>query len=217
MTAPHRQDTPAHFCSKLIRPWPKVAAIILGLLIVAGVVWARPGAARPGTATVVPRIAVLPVEAPPGVLNAGLAEIGQVLTESIIGKLRSMTGRHAVVLTRTDTAGLRGEDRTLAGVVRLGAEYLVDVSLRPTAGPIRVHAQLANVSGSIMWSTDYDLELTDLESLQLSVAQRIARRVAEQVVPSATRTASIKSSSPSSPRRVSPGALAASSRPVPRR
>jgi TolB-like protein len=191
MTAPHRQDTAAHFCSKLIRPWPKVAATALGLLIVVGIVWARPGATRPETATATPRIAVLPVEAPPGVLNAGLAEIGQVLTESIIGKLQSMTGSRAIVLTKADTEELRGESRTLAGVVGLGVEYFVDVSLRPAAGPVRVHARLANVSGSILWSTDYDLEVADLESLQITVAQRIARRVAEEVVPSKTAIARV--------------------------
>jgi TolB-like protein len=191
MTAPHRQNTLACFCSKLIRRWPMVIATVFGLLIVAGVVSARPSVSRPVAPAATPKIAVLPVEAPPGVLNVGLAEMGHVLTESIIGKLQSMTGRHAVVLTKSETAELRGEQRTLAGVVRLGAEYLVDVSLRQTAGTVRVHAQLANVSGSILWSTDYDLEPADLEPLQLTVAQRIARRVAEEVVPSATRIASL--------------------------
>ncbi len=188
MTAPHRHDTPVHL-RKLIRPWPVIAASVFGLLIVLGVMSVRPGAARPVTPAPAPRIAVLPVEAPPGVLNAGLAEIGQVLTESIIGKLQSMTGRHAQVLAKAETEALRGEGRTLAGVGRLGAQYFVDVSLRPTAGPVWVHAQLASVSGSILWSTDYELDAPDLESLELTVAQRIARRVAEEVVPSATRRA----------------------------
>lgn len=188
MTAPHRHDTPAHL-RKLIRPWPVIAATVFGLLVVLGVMSVRPGAARPVAPAPAPRIAVLPVEAPPGVLNAGLAEIGQVLTDSIIGKLQSMTGRHAQVLAKAETEALRGEGRTLAGVGRLGAQYFVDVSLRPTAGPVRVHAQLASVSGSILWSTDYELDAPDLESLELTVAQRIARRVAEEVVPSKTRMA----------------------------
>ena len=189
MTAPHRHGTPAHFCQKLIHHWRLAAAGVVAPLLAIGVVWARPGADKTTASVAAPRIAVLPVEAPPGVLNAGLAEIGHVLTESIIGKLQSMTGRHAVVLPRTETAELRGEGRTLAGVGKLGAEYFVDVSLRPTAGPVRVQVQLANVSGSILWSTDYELDPVELDSVHLTVAQRIARRVAEEVIPSATRIA----------------------------
>ena len=137
----------------------------------------------------IPRIAVLPVDTPPGALNADLATAAPVLTDAIIASLSRLTGSRADVLTRGETAALSGERRTLDAVRALRAEYLLDVSLRPSAGPLRVRATLAHVGGAVLWTTELRLPHQDLATLDVDIAPGIAHHVAQALVPAAVRIA----------------------------
>jgi len=165
-----------------------VVLFVIGVAISMAMV--REGGVPRAPASTAPTIAVLPVETPPGTLNANLAELSPVLTDAIVAKLSTLAGTRARVLSRPETEALHGERRTLAGVSALGADYLVDVSMRPTsAGPIRVHATLVHVSGGIVWTADYNIAPDDLPDVDSIIAPGIARRVAEALVPAAMRRA----------------------------
>jgi len=170
-----------------------VAAVVLLLIGVAiSMAMVREGEVRRAPASTTPTIAVLPVDTPAGSLNADLAEISPVFTDAIVAKLSTLAGARARVLARPQTEALHGDRRTLAAVSALGADYLVDVSMRPTAaGSVRVHATLVHVSGGILWTADYIVAPADLANVDTIIAPGIARRVAEALVPAATRRAGI--------------------------
>jgi len=169
-----------------------VAAVLLVIGVAISMAMVRQGEVRRAAASATPTIAVLPVDTPPGALNANLAELSPVFTDAIVARLSTLAGTRAKVLTRPDTEALHGDRRTLAGVSALGADYLVDVSMRPTAaGHISVRARLVNVSGGILWTADYNIPQADLADVGAALAPGIARRVAEALVPAATRRAEL--------------------------
>ena len=196
VVAPQHPDAPeprAYHAARHVSAASGVAAVVLLVIGVAiSMAMVREGDVRRAMASTTPTIAVLPVDTPPGTLNANLAELGPVFTDAIVARLSTLAGTRAKVLSRPDTEALHGDDRTLAGVRALGADYLVDVSMRPTAaGSVRVHATLVNVSGGILWTADYDISPADLADVDTIIAPGIARRVADALVPAARRRAEL--------------------------
>lgn len=118
-----------------------------------------------------PVVAVLPFDN----LSAGMEEyFADGLTEDIITNLSRF--RDLLVIARTSTFRFKGQGLRLAEVAReLGAEYLVEGSVRRAGGRIRITAQLIEAGADVhLWANNYDRDMEDLFTVQDEVTRTIA-------------------------------------------
>jgi TolB-like protein len=101
------------------------------------------------------------------------------ITEDIITELSRY--REMVVIARNSSFLYRDRSTEMRWVGRgLGAEYLVEGSLRKAGDRIRVTAQLIEaVTGSQIWAERYETDLKDIFAIQDEVAQTIAATLVE--------------------------------------
>jgi DNA-binding winged helix-turn-helix (wHTH) protein/TolB-like protein len=135
-----------------------------------------------------PSLAPIPIVVTPVTVDATRSDLGPVsisLTDAVIGSLVREAGARARVASPVAVAHLRGRDASLDELRDLGAEYFVTVSLRSLGGPVLVHAKLAHISGWILWTSDDEMTLDQLERGQLAIAGDLAKRVASEILPSA--------------------------------
>lgn len=126
-----------------------------------------------------PSVAVLPFKNLSGDPNEGYFSDG--ITEDIINALSRF--RSLVVIARNSSfafTGAAGDVRELG--LALGAEYLVEGSVRKIDKRVRITAQLVETEGgSQLWADRYDRDLEDLFSLQDDIATMIAARIDPEV------------------------------------
>jgi TolB-like protein/DNA-binding winged helix-turn-helix (wHTH) protein/Flp pilus assembly protein TadD len=162
----------------------KHARIGIGLLVVAiaiGVVaWTLFGRnAPPGRVT----IAVLPFEN----IGADLdrAYLADGLTEEIIAWLGQIDPDHLSVVSRTSAALARREAKSIGETGRtLGADYLLESSIRAESGRVRIAARLIRARDEVqVWSQLYNRELTRMLGLQQELGAAIAEQVRFRLSP----------------------------------
>lgn len=165
-------------------PW---FGILIGLAALAGaavlgaVFLPAPGpAAGPGSVASDerPMLAVLPFDNLTG--DAGNDYLSEGLTEELITQLGRGYARKMGVIARTSVMRY-AEDPPPADVIgrELGADYLLEGSIRRGAGRLRVTAQLVRTDDqSHLWATNYDRPLDDLIEVQTEVSRRIADALA---------------------------------------
>jgi TolB-like protein/Tfp pilus assembly protein PilF len=103
------------------------------------------------------------------------------ITEDIITALSKY--RSLAVIARNSSFTFKGAGGDARSVgLTLGADYLVDGSVRKTADSVRVTAQLVETeSGRQIWAGRYDRKLKELFTLQDEITMAIAGRIEPEV------------------------------------
>ncbi len=122
-----------------------------------------------------PTIAVLPFNNMSG--DADQEYFVNGITEDIITALTK--NRWLSVISRNSTFGYKGQSPDVRRVGdELGAEYVVEGSVRKSGKRVRITAQLIDaVSGKQIWAERYDRDLKDIFTLQDEFTETIAARI----------------------------------------
>jgi TolB-like protein/DNA-binding winged helix-turn-helix (wHTH) protein/Flp pilus assembly protein TadD len=154
----------------------------VGLVVVALVVLALAGFLAWGwTRAVAPRsritIAVLPFEDLSR--NQQTEYLANGLAEDTIVSLGRIDPGRVSVIGRTSMMAYKGTSKSLAEIGReLGADYLVESSLRSEAGELRITARLIRAEDQVqVWSESFDRHASSI----LGVQQELSAAIAEQV------------------------------------
>ncbi|BCS35619.1 hypothetical protein TBR22_A48530 [Luteitalea sp. TBR-22] len=158
------------------RPAMAVAVVIAAAAILGIAGWStwRPTSGPPARPLT---IAVLPFEAIGA--DPSVAIFADGLTEDTIVSLGRVDPARVSVIGRTSMFIYRGTPKSVSEIGReLGADYLVEGSLRSEAGSVRVTWRLIRVADQRqVWSDSMDRE----RNSTLGVQQELSRHIAEQV------------------------------------
>jgi TolB-like protein/DNA-binding winged helix-turn-helix (wHTH) protein/cytochrome c-type biogenesis protein CcmH/NrfG len=186
---PPRAAAPAEIVAPPSPPqrkrWRAAAAAIL-VLAAAGVGyagWTRHAGPPAGTKT----LAVLPFDNLSG--DAAQEYFSAGFTEDLITELARINPGTLSVIARTSVKQFAKGDRGAREIGRsLGAEYLVEGSVRRTGDRVRVTAQLiAAADQTHVWAETYDRDVRDALILQRELADAIAAAIRVALVPGARR------------------------------
>jgi len=126
-----------------------------------------------------PTIAVLPFNNMSGEPEQEYFSDG--ITEDIITALSKH--RSILVIARNSTFAFKGHDRDVRRVgLDLGADYLVEGSVRKIGKHIRVTAQLIETEGGRhVWAERYDRDVQDMFAMQDEITAAIAARIEPEI------------------------------------
>ena len=126
-----------------------------------------------------PVVAVLPFD------NLGAHESDQYfsdgMTEDIITALTK--NRWLFVIARNSTFAFRGRPADIRQIAEeLGADYIVEGSVRKAGNRVRITAQLIDAAtGNHIWAQNYDRELEDIFAVQDEITQTVVGRIEPEV------------------------------------
>jgi TolB-like protein/DNA-binding winged helix-turn-helix (wHTH) protein len=154
------------------RPRPRVVWFVSALLI-AFLTIAYFFASKPHKAMLV----VLPFENLSGDASQEIFSDG--MTEELITQLGSLDPDHLGVIARTSAMQYKGARKDVAQIAReLGANYVLEGSIRGSKERIRVTAQLiASSDQAHIWAQSFDRDASDVLRLQSEVARAIAEKI----------------------------------------
>lgn len=161
--APHRRRRP---------PWT-LLTVTTGLMIGAVGYWLsareRNGFDRPLT------LVVLPFDNASGDPTDDYLSEG--LTDELIAELARLRPERLSVVARASARQLKSREAGIADIGReLGAQYVLEGSVRRRGDRVRVVAQLANVATETeLWAETYERDLADTIAVQIDLARRVAR------------------------------------------
>ena len=130
-------------------------------------------------------LAVLPFDNLTG--DATQEYLSDGLTEEMITQLGRLEPDRLRVLARSSTWKYKGGDRDIGRLRQeLGADYVLEGSLRRAGERVRVTAQLVQVHDqSQVWAETYERDLRDVLIVQSEVAAAVARTIAVTLTPDA--------------------------------
>ena len=101
------------------------------------------------------------------------------ITEEIIAQLGSLDPQHLGVIARTSAMHYKHTQKSAAQISReVGANYLLEGSIRHSGDRIRVTAQLIQSSDeSHLWAESYDRELSDVLRIESDIASSVASEI----------------------------------------
>lgn len=101
------------------------------------------------------------------------------ITEEIIAQLGSLDPQHLGVIARTSAMHYKHTHKSAAQISReVGADYLLEGSIRHSGDRIRVTAQLIQSSDqSHLWADSYDRELSDVLRIESDIASSVAGEI----------------------------------------
>jgi TolB-like protein/DNA-binding winged helix-turn-helix (wHTH) protein/Tfp pilus assembly protein PilF len=101
------------------------------------------------------------------------------ITEEIIAKLGSLDPQRLGVIARTSAMRYKHTQKSAAQISReVGADYLLEGSIRHSGDRIRVTSQLIQSSDqSHLWSDSYDRELGDVLTIESDIASSVASEI----------------------------------------
>ncbi len=107
------------------------------------------------------------------------------LTEETITDLGELNPEKLGVIARTSAMAYKHTDKTIAEIGReLGADYILEGSVRREGGTARVSAQLIRVNDQThLWAHNYEREVTGLLALQNELGTAIAQQVQIELEP----------------------------------
>jgi TolB-like protein len=134
-----------------------------------------------------PAIAVLPFTI--GVDSRDKEYLSDGITDDIITAL--MRFRWFRVVSRGSSFALKGKIADCRHIARdLGARYILESNLRYSSDRLRVSAQLVDAeTGGQLWSERYDLQLTDVFTIQDEIAERVAAAIEPELLRTEARLA----------------------------
>jgi TolB-like protein/DNA-binding winged helix-turn-helix (wHTH) protein len=174
-----------------------IAAVLSSAALVAYWVGGRPRPRiQPGRRLT---LAVLPFDNLSG--DADQEYLSDGLTEEMITQLGRLEPDRLRVTARSSTWKYKRAERDIDRLRReLGADYVLEGSLRRAGERVRVTAQLIQAADQTdVWAKTYERDLRDVLVLQSEVAQAVARAIALTLTPDAqARLASARSVRPES-------------------
>jgi len=119
-------------------------------------------------------LAVLPFENLTG--DPGQDYFSDGLTEEMITQLGGLDPQHLGVIARTSVMHYKNNQQPLVQISReLGAQYVLEGSVRRDSKRVRITAQLIQVKDqSNVWTQEYDRELEDVLVIEGDIAREIA-------------------------------------------
>jgi TolB-like protein/DNA-binding winged helix-turn-helix (wHTH) protein/Flp pilus assembly protein TadD len=158
-------------------------AVLSFLLVVAGYIGWRLHAPRAKPSSGKIMLAVLPFDNLSGNLEQDYFSDG--LTEEMITQLGRLHPERLGVIARTTMMQYRGTHKTTSQIGReLGANYILEGSVRRAGDRVRISAQLIQVSDQThVWAESYERDLSDVLTLQSDVARSIADSIQLQLTP----------------------------------
>lgn len=165
-------------------------AIALLVVAVAGIagwaVWTGLGDRAPAGRI---RLALLPFENVSG--DEELNYLVRGLADESIAALVQVDPRHLSVVGRTSTRSSGSDDRSTSEIGRvLGADYLLEGSVRAEADRLRLTVQLIRVRGMVgEWAASFDRERGGLLGLERELARAVAEQVRLKLSPERAATA----------------------------
>jgi len=167
--------------STKIRWTAGLATLIVLLAVGTFMVWLR---SRPADAPREVMLAVLPF--------ANLSDdkeqeyFSDGLTEETITDLGEINPEQLAVIARTSSAAYKHTSKTIAQIGHeLGADYVLEGSVRRENGVVRVSAQLIRVKDQAhLWAHTYDRESGGILALQNELGRAIAQQVQVKLTPS---------------------------------
>ena len=138
-------------------------------------------------ASVKPTIAVLPFRNLSGDPDQQYFSDG--ITDDIITELTRF--RELFVIARHSSFQFRDKAADMKEIGRhLGVEYVVDGSVRRSAGRVRITARLIEAgTGGQLWSEHYDRDMTEIFAIQDQVVQAIVAALPERILEAGARSA----------------------------
>jgi TolB-like protein/DNA-binding winged helix-turn-helix (wHTH) protein/Tfp pilus assembly protein PilF len=160
-----------------------IIVVICAAALVAYWVVPRPGPTIPSGRR--STLAVLPFDNLTG--DADQEYLSDGLTEEMITQLSRLEPDRVRVLARSSTWKYKRADRDIGRLRReLGADYVLEGSLRRAGERVRVTAQLVRVDDqSQVWAETYERPFGDVLILQSEVAETVARTIAVTLTPHA--------------------------------
>ena len=155
--------------------WAAVSALCIG---VAAALWLTMHTA---SAAPIRSIAVLPLDNLSG--DASQAYFSDGITEELIENLAQI---HALrVISRTSVMRYKGTTEAIPQIGKeLGADAIIEGSVRRSGNSVRVTAQLIRASTDThIWAKDFDRELSDVLKMEGEVAQSIAQEIKVALTP----------------------------------
>src|SRR5262249_6131306 len=127
-------------------------------------------------------LAVLPFENLSGDAHEDYFADG--LTEEMIAQLGQVQPARLGVIARTSVTRYKRTTETAVQIGQeLGVGYLLEGSVRRSAGRVRITAMLVKVTDQTrLWAENYERPLTDVLSLQQEIAQRITQSLSLQLL-----------------------------------
>lgn len=161
----------------------------IGILASAGLVilaayWSFPRLRTPPPPPAVRiALAVLPFDNLSG--DPGQEYFSDGLTDEMITQLATVNPQRLAVLARTSAMRYKHADKGVDEIRReLHVDYVVEGSVRREGQRVRITAQLIQASDQThVWAKTYERDLRDILTLQIEVAQDIARQVNVNVTP----------------------------------
>ncbi|MGO8796396.1 MAG: tetratricopeptide repeat protein [Candidatus Sulfotelmatobacter sp.] len=164
-----------------------VVLVLIGCVIYVAGRSSSPSADTPPSETRRIKLAVLPFVNLSG--DPAQQYFADGLTEEMITVLGSLNPQALGVIARTSAMKYKDTKEDVAQIGReLGVSYIVEGSVRREGNEARISAQLVQVSDQThIWAQNYDLQVTDILSLQrdaaATIADKIQVRLAEQRTP----------------------------------
>lgn len=160
--------------------WPArsfiLAACVLAVLVgtLAALLTGPPGATIEPPVDRRVMLAVLPFENMTGDPEQEYFSDG--LTEEMIAELGRLDGQRLGVIARTSVMTFKRSSKSAAAIAsELGADFILEGSVRREADQVRIVAQLIRASDQThVWSEQYDRDVHSILALQREVAQAIA-------------------------------------------
>jgi TolB-like protein/DNA-binding winged helix-turn-helix (wHTH) protein/Tfp pilus assembly protein PilF len=160
-------------------PWAVAIAVLA--IIAAIVLWQRERTRHVTAATAIPApvtmIAVLPLENLTGDAHQDYFSDG--LTDELIAQLGDVDPKGLSVIARTSVMRYKHTHTPVDEIGRaLGAQYILEGSVRRDADNVRVTAQLVRASDQAhVWARQYDRKLASVLALQGEIAAAIADEI----------------------------------------
>jgi TolB-like protein/DNA-binding winged helix-turn-helix (wHTH) protein/Tfp pilus assembly protein PilF len=173
---PDKEISPARVL--IPKQWLVLLAISLVVVAAAGAYfqWFRVRArVQPAKGRVI--LAVLPFQNLTG--DAGQEYFSDGMTEEMIAQLGRLDPEHLGVIARTSVMVYKQNAKPLDQIGReLGAEYVLEGSVRRDPDKVRITAQLIQMKDQThLWSREYDRELSSLLALEGEIAREIADEI----------------------------------------
>ena len=128
-------------------------------------------------------LVVLPVENLTG--DANREYVADGLTEELIAQLGSLNPTQLRVIARTSSMAYKGTTKRVDQIGReLGADYVLESSLRQGSGDIRFTVQLIRTRDQThLWAHSFERPMADVLSLQGELARTIAEEIRIELTP----------------------------------